>query len=142
MSEPKSKNGRWNARDGEFRFVCHVADFEGTVSFYRDALGLDVVGGWDRGADDRGMLFRAASGIIEILRTHENEPPPTSAWLLIEVNDIAKLYERVRKMQLTLREELVDTPWGHRRFVVTDPNGVNVAFFSYIGQPEVKDAQS
>lgn len=142
MSEPKSKSGGWSARDGEFRFVCHVAEFDATVSFYRDALGLDVVGGWDRGADDRGMLFRAASGIIEILRTHENEPPPTNAWLLIEVTDIATLYQRVRKMELTLREELFDTPWGHRRFVVTDPNGVNVAFFSYIGQREVRDDQS
>lgn len=125
--------------NGEFRFVCHVANFETTASFYRDALGLDVVGGWDRGADDRGMLFRAASGIIEILRTHEREPPPTGAWLLIEVRDITKLYQRVRTIGLTLREELMDMPWGHRRFVVTDPNGVNVAFFSYIGQSELRD---
>lgn len=118
--------------------MYHVSNFEATVSFYRDALGLDVVGGWDRGADDRGILFQAASGIIEILRTQKNEPPPTGAWLLIEVSDIARLYQRVRKIGLTLREELLDTPWGHRRFVVTDPNGVNVAFFSYIAQREVK----
>jgi predicted enzyme related to lactoylglutathione lyase len=122
--------------NGEFRFVCHVVDFETTISFYRDALGLEIVGGWDRGADDRGMLFKAASGIIEILRTHQNDPPPTGAWLLIEVSDITELYQRVRQMGLTLREELFDTPWGHRRFVVADPNGVNLAFFSYIGQPE------
>ena len=128
--------------NGEFRFVCHVANFETTVSFYRDALSLEVVGGWDRGPDDCGMLFRAASGIIEILRTHDREPPPTGAWLLIEISDITGLYQRVRNLGLTLREELCDTPWGHRRFVVTDPNGVNVAFFSYIGERELRDNQS
>ena len=129
-------------QDGEFRFVCHAGDFDETVAFYRDGLGLTVAGGWDRGADDRGFLFRAASGIIEVLRTHEPEPPPAGAWLLIEVADVEALYRRVREEGLPLKEELTDKPWGHRRFVVTDPNGVHVAFFSYVGPREVAEASS
>jgi catechol 2,3-dioxygenase-like lactoylglutathione lyase family enzyme len=142
MSETESENNGPLRHAREFRFVCHVADFEATVAFYREGLGLDVAGGWDRGADDRGLLFRAASGIIEVLRTHDRQLSPAEAWLLIEVDDVASLYERVRKFGLPLREELLDTAWGHRRFVVVDPNGVNVAFFSYIGPREVKDSQT
>ncbi len=45
----------------EFRCVFFARDYESTVAFYRDGLELPVVETWDRGRDDRGTLFRAAS---------------------------------------------------------------------------------
>ena len=53
---------------GEFRLVFYTRDYEATVAFYRDGLELPIVGGWDRGPEDRGTLFQAAAGIIETLQ--------------------------------------------------------------------------
>lgn len=135
MSDGK---GALNAWAGEFRFVCHTTDFEATVAFYRDGIGLNIIGGWDRAADDRGVLFRAASGIIEVLCSEVHGAAPGGAWILVEVADVDELYRRAEARGLPVKEELNDTHWGHRRFVLTDPNGVNVAFFSYVGEREVK----
>ena len=42
-----------------FHFVFEAEDYDKTVAFYRDALELPIVEGWDRGAD-RGRMFQAA----------------------------------------------------------------------------------
>jgi hypothetical protein len=70
------------------------------VSFYRDDLQLVVLESWDRSADDRGTLFAAASGIIEVLFRPENpasfhgwdDRPPQGAFMVIEVPDLEQAY--------------------------------------------------
>jgi hypothetical protein len=58
---------------GQFRFSYFTGEYEATVSFYRDDLQFAVLESWDRSADDRGTLFAAASGIIEVLFRPENK---------------------------------------------------------------------
>jgi catechol 2,3-dioxygenase-like lactoylglutathione lyase family enzyme len=53
---------------GQFRFVFHTKDYESTVAFYQDGLELPILRRWDRGPDDQGVLFGAASGVIEVLK--------------------------------------------------------------------------
>ncbi len=57
---------------GQFRFSYFTPNYDTTVSFYRDDLELPVVESWDRSADDRGTLFAAASGIIEVVLRPDN----------------------------------------------------------------------
>jgi len=52
---------------GQFRFAYFTPHYESTVAFYRDGLDLPVIETWDRNPDDRGTLFGAASGVIEVL---------------------------------------------------------------------------
>jgi catechol 2,3-dioxygenase-like lactoylglutathione lyase family enzyme len=67
--------------NGEFRFVFYARDYENTVGFYRDGLGLPIVGGWDRGIGDRGTLFSAAGGIIEAISARGRDfAPPVGLW--------------------------------------------------------------
>ena len=51
----------------QFRFGYFTPKYEETVAFYRDGLELPSIEAWDRTADDRGTLFGAASGVIEVL---------------------------------------------------------------------------
>ena len=119
---------------GEFRFVYYAQDYGATVAFYRDGLELPIVGGWDRGPEDQGTLFGAASGIIGVLHLDGRAfVPPQGGWLLYEVDDVAEQFQRARAKGLPLSEELADHPWGHRAFSVTDPNGLKVVLFSIIG---------
>jgi predicted enzyme related to lactoylglutathione lyase len=116
---------------GEFRAVWFSRDYDGAVAFYRDGLELDVVGGWDRGPDDKGTLFGAASGIIEIIALHEGQEytAPTAISLLLEVDDADATYERLAAKGLT-REPPETKAWGHRQFTITDPDGVHVTLFT------------
>ncbi len=100
-------------RQGQFRFSYFTRDYDTTVSFYRDGLELPVVESWDRSADDRGTLFAAASGIIE-------------------VPDVEDAYRRATERNLSIREELTTQPWGHRSFCVREPNGLVIYVFSEV----------
>jgi uncharacterized glyoxalase superfamily protein PhnB len=50
--------------------------------------------------------------------------------LVLEVEDVAATFERAGARGLPLRTPLVDQPWGHRSFMVTDPDGVAVYVFT------------
>src|SRR5437764_15389875 len=93
---------------GEFRFVFYARDYDATVAFYRDGLGLPIVDGWDRGPEDRGALFAAAAGIIEVVHARGRPfSPPEGSWLLFEVEDVAARYRRARERGLPIQQALV-----------------------------------
>lgn len=120
---------------GEFRFIFRARDYEAAVDFYRDGLELPVVGSWDQGPAQRGTLFQAASGIIEVLaRTPGRECVSLQGGeLAYEVNDVDEWYRRVQEKGLPVRGELADKPWGHRSFSITDPDGIKLILYSIIG---------
>ncbi len=119
---------------GQFRFAFYAKDFESTVAFYRDGLELPLLRSWDRGADDQGALFAAASGAIEVLKNPSGQTfmAPQGAWMYFEVDDVDRWHQRVRQKGLPVKQDLADWPWGHRGFSVTDPNGLEVVLFSVI----------
>ena len=124
----------------EFRFCFFARDYERTVAYYRDDLELPVYNTWDRGPDDKGTVFSAASGLIEALklpRSHEPDPvwdyrEPQGAWIVIETDDVDGWYELARKKGLPMKEELTDQEWGHRSIRLVDPNGIELFVFSKI----------
>ena len=119
---------------GEFRFIFRAKDYEAAATFYRDGLGLPVVDSWDRGPAERGMLFQAGSGIIEILALASGEEGVSlqGGELAYEVDDVDEWYRRIQEKGLSIRGELADKPWGHRTFSVTDPDGIKVILYSII----------
>ena len=119
---------------GEFRFIFRAQDYEASVAFYRDGLELPIVGSWDRGPAERGTLFQAASGIIEVLALAPGAEyvPPQGMELSYEVDDVDGWYRWVREKGLSIRGELADKPWGHRSFSLTDPDGIKVILYSII----------
>lgn len=124
--------------EGQFRFSYFTRDYDRTVAFYRDGLELPVVESWDRSADDRGTLFGAASGIIEVVFRPDNpaafhgwdDRPPQGAFMVIEVPDVERAYRRAREKNLPMREELTTQAWGHRSFCLLEPNGLVIYVFS------------
>ena len=85
---------------GQFRFSYFTPDYETTLAFYREGLGLPVIESWDRNPEDRGTLFGAASGLIEVLRRPESgesshlwdERPPQGAYMVSEVENVERMY--------------------------------------------------
>ena len=99
---------------------------------------------WDRNADDRGSLFQASGGIIEVVHrptgpsTHLwDDRPPQGAMMVIEVDDVDAEYRRVTGKKLPIVEPLKDQSWGHRSFCVREPNGLTLYMFSELPRKTV-----
>ena len=125
-------------RNGQFRFAYFTPKYEETVAFYRQGLELPTIEVWDRTPDDRGTLFGAASGVIEVLALPSNaqsdhlwdDRPPQGGFMVIEVDQVESLYQRAVERGLPIQHELKDQKWGHRSFCVREPNGLTLNFFS------------
>jgi uncharacterized glyoxalase superfamily protein PhnB len=126
-----------------FRCAYATDRYEATVEFYRDGLGLEIEESWDRSDTDKGTLFKAATGIIEVVKRSPDEDHgewanhrPQGFTIVIETDDVVELYEQLALRGLNITEGLKNQKWGHRSFRVSDPNGVSLYFFSEI---ETKD---
>jgi uncharacterized glyoxalase superfamily protein PhnB len=122
---------------GQFRCAYFTSRYEETLAFYRDGLELPVTSSWERSKDDRGTIFAAASGMIEVLARPQtavenpawDDRAPQGMMIVVEVTDIDAVYRRTTVYGFTIREALKDQTWGHRSFVVSDPNGVHLYLF-------------
>lgn len=126
--------------NGQFRFAYFTPKYEETVAFYRHGLELPSIEVWNRGPDDRGTLFGAASGVIEVLALPDkaqsdhlwDDRPPQGAFMVIEVDQVELLYQRAVEKGLPIQDALKDQSWGHRSFCVREPNGLTLNFFSEV----------
>ena len=122
---------------GQFRFGYFTRDYESTVAFYREGLELPIIETWERNPDDRGTLFGAASGIIEVLALPTggspshlwDDRPPQGAFMVVEVDELEARYRKAVEKGLPITQELTDQEWGHRSFCVSEPNGLTLYFF-------------
>lgn len=120
--------------NGQFRFVFTARDYPTSVAFYRHSLGLPVDHDWDYGPADKGTVFLAGTGIIEIFVL-----PPGTDWvkpqgisMLIQVDDADRWLQRAQEHNLKIIQEPVSYPWGHRVLRVEDPDGIIVSLFSLL----------
>ena len=124
---------------GEFHFIYNTNEYDSTIAFYRDGLDLPIIATWDEGPEDRGTVFRAASGIIEIMahptiskeswKVYSGELLQ-GANLAIEVEDVESWYRRAIEKKMAIKHPLENFNWGQRGFAVLEPNGVVVFLYS------------
>ncbi len=120
----------------EFRFAFYARDFDRAVAFYSDTLGMTVLGGWDR-PDSKGALLSAGgTAVVEIYGAAEGStydgPAPVALNLALCVATAAEVDQWHAKLVAAgedVRDTPADRPWGHRSFVVNDPDGIPVHIF-------------
>jgi predicted enzyme related to lactoylglutathione lyase len=120
--------------DGQFRVVFFPQNYEASVAFYREGLGLPVDHEWDYGGGDRGIVFIAASGMIELLGLAPGQEyvRPQGIGILVQVEDADRWFQLARERGLTVVQEPTSFPWGHRIVRLTDPDGIVVSLFATI----------
>ncbi len=115
----------------EFRFSLFTQKFKETIAFYKDILQLPVVDSWNRGFNDSGYLFKAASGHIVILQSATKQVEPLmDAVLLIQVEDLDKQYQFCKDQGVELVQDIQKREWGDRDFKIIDPNRLVLGFYS------------
>jgi len=106
------------------RTLLHPADFDRTLTFYRDGLGLAVAREFGSG-DHRGVVFFAGGGFLEVVGTGPGPGRPgIELWLQVRSMDatVAELDAR----GLALARPPVLEPWGLVEAWVDDPDGVRI----------------
>jgi catechol 2,3-dioxygenase-like lactoylglutathione lyase family enzyme len=117
------------------RVVLNVSQFDQVVTFYRDLLGLPLVGGWDRGPSDQGALLQVAEGgVVEIVGHGPGFTTPgyTDAAIAIELEgrqSVDALHERLLRASVSVSEP-VERSWGHYSITLRDPVDVEVVLYA------------
>lgn len=118
--------------NGQFRVVYSPQDYEAAVAFYRDGLGLPVDHEWDFGGGDRGIVFIAGGGMVELigLMPGQEYVKPQGIGLLIQVDDADRWFKLAGERALNVVQEPTTYPWGQRIVRLADPDGIVVSLFA------------
>jgi len=125
----------------QFRFAYFTPHYTETLAFYVHGLGFPILDSWDRSADDKGTVFGAASGRIEVLfdpidadaSDHLfDDRRPQGAFMVVEVDDIDAFHAAVTGNGIAIERPLQNQSWGHRSFVLAEPNGLRLYFYSEV----------
>lgn len=104
------------------RTILRPLDYERTLAFYRDGLGLAIFREYAAGT----VLF-AGQSLIEIAAHHgSDEPSSFSGALWLQVRDIDSAAEELTAAGIEIVREARTEPWGLIEMWVTDPDGVKI----------------
>ena len=108
------------------RFMLHPRDYDRSVSFYRDVLGLHPMR--EFGSEDtRGVVFFLGGGFLE-LTDREDQPPAPSTELWLQVRDAREVERVLRAAAVPVLESEVEKPWGLIELRAADPDGLSLIF--------------
>jgi catechol 2,3-dioxygenase-like lactoylglutathione lyase family enzyme len=107
------------------RVLFRPADYERSLIFYRDALGLAIAR--EYGA---GTVFYAGQSLIEFAGhgRQEGDAPPFPGALWLQVRDLYATQDELRSRDVPIAREAKPEPWGLHEMHVTDPDGVTLIF--------------
>lgn len=124
----------------EFRFAFYARDFEKSIRFYRDLLGCTPVGEWWDRPDGKGALLSVGgTSVIEIYGAAEGKtyegPSPIALNLALRLENVPAVdafYQELAGKGVEGSEPPKDRSWGHRSFVVRDPDGIPIHIYCSI----------
>jgi len=100
--------------------MLHPSDFDRSVGFYRDVLGLHPMREFGQG-ESRGIVFFLGGGYLELTDRHV-EPPAASTELWLQARDVRQAEQELRAAGVPIVESAVQKPWGLIELRVTDPD--------------------
>ena len=111
--------------------LFYAANIEKTAEFYKK-LGFPVI--------KDGYTVKIKIGNYRLVFTDENttliqnesglKPKGLGIYNYIEVEDVDAYFGWLKKHKIPTRTEPRDWPWGKREFVVRDPDGYKLVFYS------------
>lgn len=128
----------------EMRLVISVEDFDTAVAFYRDALGLDQVAGYEQGPA-RVALLNAGRATIEIANRAQTDlvdqlevgrSVGRQYRVAFGVPDAAVRTQRLIDAGATLLSAPVLTPWNSLNSRLESPDATQLTLFQDLGENE------
>ena len=102
------------------RMLIRPADYQRSLRFYRDELGLAVAREYGV-----GTVFFAGQSLIELAGHGE---PNAGGALWLQVRDVYHTQDELEGRGIAITREARQEPWGLHEMHVTDPDGVTLIF--------------
>jgi predicted enzyme related to lactoylglutathione lyase len=110
------------------RLLIHPVDFDATVRFYDDVLGLHRAREFGRDGRVTGVVWFTGGGSLEVSGTGGGGGlADGSARLWLQVRDVDAEHERLVGLGAEVLEAPATMPWGLRECWVADPDGLRIA---------------
>jgi predicted enzyme related to lactoylglutathione lyase len=107
------------------RVLLHPKDFERSLRFYSESLGLHIYREWGSGSN-RGVVFFLGGGFIELSgSSHTTANENVGLWL--QVRDVDAVGDVLKETRVDVIELPTDKPWGLREMQIRDPDGLRIA---------------
>lgn len=107
------------------RTIIHPADLERSLHFYGHGLGLAVAREFGDG-DQRGVVFFAGGGMVEVVGRGGGAPGPPPVALWFQVRDAGAAVAEVAGRGVPVTREPALEPWGLIEAWLTDPDGIRI----------------
>lgn len=108
------------------RILIRPVDYEKSIGFYRDAIGLAIAR--EYGA---GTVFYAGQSLIELAghgRDDDGPAVPFPGALWLQVRDVYRTQAELEGRGVTISRAAQQEPWGLHELHVTDPDQVTLIF--------------
>jgi predicted enzyme related to lactoylglutathione lyase len=104
------------------RVLIHPKDFERSLRFYSESLGLHIYREWGSGSN-RGVVFFLGGGFLELSgSSHTTANVNVGLWL--QVRDVDAVGDVLKETRVDVIELPTDKPWGLREMQIRDPDGL------------------
>ena len=103
------------------RVLLRPADYERSLRFYRDTLGLAIAREYPG-----GTVFYAGQSLIEL--AGHGQPVSFSGQLWLQVRDLNRTQDELRERGAQIIREARQEYWGLHEMHVADPDGVTLIF--------------
>lgn len=107
------------------RVLFRPADYQRSVAFYRDGIGLAIAREYAG-----GTVFYAGQSLIELADHGAPEPggPPFPGALWLQVRDLYATQAELGRRGVEIARPARREPWGLHEMHVEDPDGVTLIF--------------
>jgi predicted enzyme related to lactoylglutathione lyase len=106
------------------RMLLRPKNFERSLQFYSESLGLHVYREWDSGAT-KGVVFVLGGGFLEPSgSSHTGISESVGLWL--QVRDVDTVGRELQESGVEIIESPTDKPWGLLEMYIRDPDGLNI----------------
>jgi catechol 2,3-dioxygenase-like lactoylglutathione lyase family enzyme len=128
----------------ELRVALTTADFERSIKFYCDGLGIEPGAFWNNDGG-HALMIEMGRATLEIFdeaqaqAIDQIEAGRRVSGLIrfaLRVPDLQVALERLLAQGATLVHEPVVTPWGDRNVRLQDPDGMQVTLFEVREKPD------
>lgn len=102
------------------RVLFRPADYQRSVEFYRDRIGLAIAREYTG-----GTVFYAGQSLIELAGHGE---PTSGGSLWLQVRDLYATQSELTARGVAIAREASQEPWGLHEMHVADPDGVTLIF--------------
>jgi predicted enzyme related to lactoylglutathione lyase len=110
------------------RLLVHPVDFDVTVRFYDEVLGLHRAREFGHGGRVTGVVWFTGGGSLEVSGTGGGAGlADGSARLWLQVRDVDAEHERLAALGADILAPPATMPWGLRECWVADPDGLRIA---------------